>query len=76
MQSATSFRAVTKGGQVSIISHAFGRVQLTGADAIKFKNQVTYGRPKAAAKAGAVAGAALSEALSKDGVVRITLKKR
>jgi hypothetical protein len=34
---------------MSIKSNAFGRVTLTGADARKFRNQATYGKPKAAA---------------------------
>jgi hypothetical protein len=34
---------------MAVKSNAFGRVILTGEDAKKFKNQVTYGKPKAAA---------------------------
>jgi hypothetical protein len=34
---------------MAIKSNSFGRVSLTGVDAAKFKNQVTYGKPKAAA---------------------------
>lgn len=60
---------------MSIKSHAFGRVTLTGADAVKFKNQVTYGRPKAAAKESVARGVALSEALSRDGVISLKLKR-
>ena len=59
---------------MSIISHAFGRVKLTEADAEKFKNQVTYGRPKAAAKIGVAEGIKLSESLGKNGTVRLQLK--
>jgi hypothetical protein len=45
---------------MSIKSHAFGRVTLTGEDAKKFKAQVTYGRPKAAAVESAKRGVEMS----------------
>lgn len=61
---------------MSIVSHAFGRVKLTEADATKFKNQVKYGRPKAAAKMTVTEGVKLSEALSKNGRVTIALRKK
>jgi len=61
---------------MSIVSHAFGRVKLTEADARKFKNQVTYGKPKAAASKAVSDGIKLSQSLSKDGVVRLKLKKK
>ncbi len=60
---------------MSISSNAFGRVVLTDDDAAKFKNQVTYGRPKAAAKRSVVEGVKLSQALAKEGMVRIRLKE-
>lgn len=60
---------------MSISSHAFGRVKLTEADAKKFKNQVTYGRPKAAAKTSLEAGLVLSKTLGDDGSVKLRLKQ-
>lgn len=41
---------------MAIKSNAFGRVVLTGEDAKKFADQVTYGRPKDAAKVNAKRG--------------------
>lgn len=60
---------------MSIASHAFGRVKLTEADAVKFKKQVTYGRPKAAAKVSVKEGVKLSESLGKDGSIKLHLKE-
>lgn len=60
---------------MSIVSHTFGRVKLTEADAAKFKNQVTYGRPKAAAKDSVAQGIKLSESLSKQGMIKLRLKQ-
>ena len=34
---------------MAIRSNAFGRITLTGPDAKKFRNQASYGKPKAAA---------------------------
>lgn len=47
---------------MAVKSSAFGRVVLTGDDAKKFKNQVNYGKPKAAAKEGVARGAAIASA--------------
>lgn len=60
---------------MSIKSNAFGRVVLTDTDAAKFKNQVTYGRPKEAAKRNVVEGVKLSMALAKDGALRLRLRE-
>lgn len=60
---------------MSIVSHTFGRVKLTEADAAKFKNQVTYGRPKAAAKDSVAQGIKLSESLGKQGMIKLRLKQ-
>jgi len=60
---------------MSITSHAFGRVKLTDADAEKFKNQVTYGRPKAAAKTSVAEGIKLSQSLGSQGVIKLKLKQ-
>jgi hypothetical protein len=61
---------------MSIQSHAFGRVELSGEDAKKFRNQVTYGRAKPAAKAAVARGVVLSQDLKKSGSVRLKLKVR
>lgn len=61
---------------MSIQSHAFGRVVLTDSDADKFKAQVTYGRPKAAAKRNVVEGVQMSRDLKTAGSIRIKLKKQ
>jgi hypothetical protein len=61
---------------MSIKSHAFGRVTLTGQDAKKFKAQVTYGRPKAAAVESAKRGVEMSRAFQANGgKVKLTLKR-
>lgn len=59
---------------MSIQSHAFGRVTLTGRDAKKFRNQVVYGKPKAAAKESVKRGVKLSRTLHKSGQVKVTLR--
>jgi hypothetical protein len=59
---------------MSIKSNAFGRVELTGADAKKFRNQATYGRAKPAAKAAVARGVVLSQSLKESGSVRVKLK--
>ena len=45
---------------MAIASSTFGRVTLTGDDARKFKRQVTFGRPKAVAKANVEQGVKLA----------------
>lgn len=59
---------------MSIKSTAFGRVVLTDADAKKFVNQVTYGKPKQAAKESVARGLSLSRQLRENG--SFTLKVR
>lgn len=44
---------------MAVISSAFGQVKLTDDDAKKFRNQVTYGKPKATAQKTASKGSAL-----------------
>jgi len=56
---------------MSIKSHAFGRVTLTGRDAEKFKNQVVYGKPKRAAMIGVKRGVTLVRKLQQSGVLTI-----
>jgi len=59
---------------VSIKSNAFGRVLLTDADAQKFKRQVAHGRPKKTAAPNLAAGVKLSNALRRDGAIKLKLK--
>ena len=59
---------------MSIKSSTFGRVELTGDDAKKFRRQVTYGRAKPAAKEAVARGIALSRSLKESGSVRLKLK--
>ena len=59
---------------MSIKSNAFGRVELTGADARKFKAQATYGRAKKEAKQGVVTGAAMARELQTSGVIKLKLR--
>lgn len=59
---------------MSIKSNAFGRVELTGADAKKFKAQATYGRAKKEAKQGAVTGAAMARELQTSGAIKLKLR--
>ncbi len=60
---------------MSIKSTAFGRVVLTDADAKKFSNQVSYGRPKSAAYDSVAAGLKLSRQLREGGFVRLFPKE-
>ena len=59
---------------MAINSTIFGRVSLTGADADKFVNQVSYGRPKAAAHDTAKRGIEMSREYQKTG--KLVLKAR
>ncbi len=59
---------------MSIKSNAFGRVELTGADAKKFKAQATYGRAKKEAKQSALRGAAMAEELQSSGAIKLKLR--
>jgi hypothetical protein len=61
---------------MSIKSHAFGRVTLTAADAEKFRAQVTYGRPKAAAVESVQRGVRLSRALQQSGRITFSAKPK
>ena len=60
---------------MSIKSNAFGRVELTGADAKKFRAQATYGRAKVAAKSGAAAGSILLRELRSSGSIKVKLRE-
>ena len=56
---------------MAVISSAFGSVNLTDDDASKFRRQVTYGKPKAAAKASLDRGVKLVSAF-RDGERSLT----
>jgi hypothetical protein len=56
---------------MAVQSDSFGGVRLTGHDAIKFRNQVRYGRSSKAARETAARGRAMVANLLNDGVVRI-----
>lgn len=59
---------------MAVISSAFGQVKLTDTDAKKFKNQVTYGKPKASAQDTVARGQQLFNELQTTGKVKLTLK--
>lgn len=57
---------------MSIKSHAFGRVTLTGKDAKKFKNLVVYGKAKPAAIKSVRSGVELVRKLNTSGTLTLT----
>ena len=59
---------------MSIKSDSFGRVTLTNEDAAKFKRQVAYGRPKAAAVESVQRGVKLAREFQKTGKLSFTIK--
>lgn len=59
---------------MSIKSHAFGRVTLTDEDAVKFKNQVVYGKPRSTAVESVKRGIRLSRQYKERGKVELVLK--
>jgi hypothetical protein len=60
---------------VSIKSNAFGRVTLTDEDAKKFRDQVSYGKPKQAAKDSVRRGMEMVKSFQDTGKVTIKLKR-
>lgn len=60
---------------MSIQSHAFGRVTLTGEDARKFKRQMTHGKPKKAAVESVKRGVEFSRVFQKEGRVVLTASR-
>lgn len=58
---------------MAIHSTAFGSVTLTEDDAKKFKNQVTYGRPKANASAAVSRGVEMAREFRETRSLKITL---
>lgn len=59
---------------MAVISSAFGQVKLTETDAKKFKNQVTYGKPKASAHETVARGKELFNEFQSNGKVKLVLK--
>ena len=59
---------------MAVLSSAFGQVKLTETDAKKFKNQVTYGKPKPSAQDTVARGKELFNEFQSNGKVRLTLK--
>lgn len=60
---------------MAILSHAFGATRLSGKDAKKFKDQVTYGKPKPMASSNARQGVAMVREFNSKGEVRMTLRR-
>lgn len=56
---------------MAVISSAFGQVKLTGDDAKKFHNQVTYGKPKAAASKTVKSGTQMFRDFQKSGGLKV-----
>ena len=54
---------------MSVVSTVFGGVLLSEEDAKKFRDQVTYGRPKAAAVESLARGQKLAKQYTKQGYV-------
>ena len=52
---------------MAIKSNAFGRVTLTDKDARKFKNQITFGKPKAAALESVKRGVKITQSMRDNG---------
>ncbi len=61
---------------MSVRTSIFGGVRLTGADAKKFSDQVTFGRPKKAAAEALSKGNKMLKEYEEKGFVTITLKNR
>lgn len=59
---------------MSIKSSAFGGVTLTGEDAKKFVNQVTYGKPKKEAANSVARGSEMAKSFIKDGKVSLRIR--
>ncbi|ESQ84994.1 hypothetical protein ABENE_19450 [Asticcacaulis benevestitus DSM 16100 = ATCC BAA-896] len=61
---------------MAIISSAFGGVTLTGSDARKFQDQVTYGRPKSAAIESVKRGVEMAKEYKHTGYVQLKTKPK
>ncbi|MEJ1381605.1 MAG: hypothetical protein RPT95_11700 [Candidatus Sedimenticola sp. (ex Thyasira tokunagai)] len=60
---------------MSVKTTVFGGVRLSGEDAEKFMRQVTYGRPKEAAKEAYASGKAAVAEMNKKGYATISPRK-
>jgi hypothetical protein len=60
---------------MSVKTTVFGGIRLSGEEAIKFERQVTYGRPKKAAKEAYKRGEVLIEEYAKKGYSTIIPRK-
>ena len=58
---------------MAIHSNTFGGLRLSGEDAVKFRNQVRYGRPSKAAKETASRGRQMAEEFARDGFVVVDI---
>ena len=56
---------------MAVISNAFGGLQLSGEDALKFRNQTRARTKSSAAKASARSGVASAKALMANGYVKV-----
>lgn len=61
---------------MSVHTSVFGGVTLTGKDAKKFDQQVTYGKPKKAARESVVRGNKMLAEYNDRGFVSILVKKK
>lgn len=61
---------------MSVKSSTFGGVRLSGEEAEKFRRQVAYGKPKAAAHTAAERGRIMLKEFNTQGYVRIVPKER
>ncbi len=61
---------------MSIKSTTFGGVQLSGDEADTFRRQVSFGRPKQAAKESVERGKKMLNEFNSNGLVRIKLKNK
>jgi len=60
---------------VAVKSNAFGSTTLTADDAKKFKNQITYGKPKDAARESLSRGSSMANEFRASRQLLIKIKK-
>ena len=61
---------------MAVRTSVFGAVQLTDEEAKKFRQQVTYGRPKQAAKSALANGKKMIREYDKKGFVTVSLNAK
>lgn len=64
-----------RGANMAVTSSTFGAVRLTAKDARKFRDQITYGRPKQAAIDACVRGKEAAEGYVTQGFAVIRRKR-